>query len=31
MINNYPYQAITDQQERDIARLAENNWQVGRH
>ena len=28
MINNYPYQAITDQQERDIARLAENNWQV---
>jgi hypothetical protein len=27
-INNYPYQAMTDQQERDIARLAESNWQV---
>jgi hypothetical protein len=26
--NNYPYQAITDQQERDIARLAESNWHV---
>jgi hypothetical protein len=27
-INYYPYQAMTDQRERDIARLAESNWQV---
>ena len=27
-INNYTYQARTDQQECDIARLAESNWQV---
>ena len=27
-INNYTYQASTDQQECDIARLAESNWQV---
>jgi hypothetical protein len=29
-INHYTYQAMTDQQERDIARLAEGNWQVRR-
>ena len=27
-IHHYTYQAMTDQQERDIARLAESNWQV---
>jgi hypothetical protein len=28
LINVYTYQAMTDQRERDIARLAESNWQV---
>jgi hypothetical protein len=28
LINDYTYQAMTDQQERDLARLAEQNWQV---
>ena len=28
LINDYTYQAITDQQERDLARLAEQNRQV---
>jgi hypothetical protein len=27
-INNYTYPAMTDQQERDIARLADSDWQV---
>ena len=30
LINRYTNQAMTDQQERDIARLAESNWQVRR-
>jgi hypothetical protein len=28
LINDYTYQAMTDQQQRDLARLAEQNWQV---
>jgi hypothetical protein len=28
LINVYTYQAMTDQRERDLARLAESNWQV---
>ena len=28
LINDYTYQAMTDQQERDLARLAEHNRQV---
>jgi hypothetical protein len=28
MINDYTYQAMADQRERDLARLAEQNWQV---
>ena len=28
LINDYTYQAMTDQRERDLARLAESNWQV---
>jgi hypothetical protein len=28
LINVYTYRAMTDQRERDIARLAESNWQV---
>ena len=28
LINDYTYQAMTDQQERDLARLAEQNHQV---
>jgi hypothetical protein len=28
LINVYTYRAMTDQRERDIARLAKSNWQV---
>jgi hypothetical protein len=28
LINDYTYQAMTDQQERDLARRAEQNWHV---
>jgi hypothetical protein len=28
LINDYTYQAMTDQQERDLARRAEQNWNV---
>ena len=28
IINDYTYQAMADQRERDLARLAEQNWQV---
>jgi hypothetical protein len=28
LINDYTYQAMTDQRERELARLAEQNWQV---
>ena len=28
MINDYTYQAMADQRERDLARQAEQNWQV---
>ena len=28
LINDYTYQAMTDQRERDLARLAERNWNV---
>jgi hypothetical protein len=28
LINDYTYQAMTDQRERDLGRLAEQNWQV---
>ena len=28
LINDYTYQAMTDQRERDLARLAERNWQI---
>jgi hypothetical protein len=28
LINDYTYKAMTDQQERDLSRLAEQRWQV---
>jgi hypothetical protein len=28
LINDYTYQVMTDQRERDLARLAEQNWQI---
>jgi len=28
LINDYTYQAMTDQQQRELARLAEGNWQI---
>ena len=28
LINDYAYQAMTDQQQRELARLAEGNWQI---
>jgi hypothetical protein len=28
LINDYTYQAMTDQRERDLARLVERNWNV---
>jgi hypothetical protein len=28
LINDYSQQVLTDQRERDVARLAEHNWQV---
>ena len=28
LINDYTYQALTDQRERELAELAESNWQV---
>jgi hypothetical protein len=28
LINDYTYQAMTDQREHDLSRLAEQNWQI---
>ncbi len=28
LINDYTYQAMADQRERDLSRLAEQNWQI---
>jgi hypothetical protein len=28
LINDYTYQAMTDQRQRDLSRLAEQNWQI---
>ena len=28
LINDYTYQAMTDQRERELAQLAESNWQI---
>jgi hypothetical protein len=28
LINDYTYQAMTDQRERELAQLAEQNWQI---
>jgi hypothetical protein len=28
LINDYTYQAITDQRQRELSRLAEQNWQI---
>ena len=28
LINDYTYQAMTDQRERELSRLAEQNWQI---